>query len=67
MKHLALLGLVLSLAACSAPRAGVYRAKGGDVSGAVATDVGPLTVGINSAGAGQVRTKLGWLSIGAGF
>ncbi len=58
---------VLALAACSAPQAGVYRARDGTIATSVASNVGPLTVGISNSGAGHLGANLGWLSIGAGF
>lgn len=65
MRPLALM-LLLVLAACSAPRAGVQLDRQGQVSTSAATTLGPVTVGVGSNG-GYVGTQLGWLSIGAGF
>jgi hypothetical protein len=62
-----LLPLVLVLAACNQPQAGVYRAPSGKVSGSLASGVGPVTVGVNSGGGGYVGTHIGWLGLGAGF
>lgn len=65
MRPLALI-LFTVLAACSAPRAGVTLDRQGQVQTSAAGQMGPVTVGVGNQG-GYVGTKLGWLTIGAGF
>lgn len=61
-------GLLLAalLAGC-APRAGVRVGPDGQTRGAVSGGLGPVRLGVNSAGGGFVGTHLGPIGIGAGF
>lgn len=57
-----------ALAGCSSqPNVGIYRAASGQVSTSVAGGVGPVTVGVNSGGGGYLGTRVGPISLGAGF
>ncbi len=63
----ALIALTLVAGCTSRPGVGVYRAADGTVTSSVSGGVGPVDVGVNSAGGGFLGTSVGGVSIGMGF
>ncbi|MFT3690424.1 hypothetical protein [Paenirhodobacter sp.] len=62
--------LALLLAGCTQPvhppGVGVHAGPGG-VTSSVSSGVGPVSMGVNSRGGGYLGTRLGPVSLGAGF
>lgn len=63
--------LALLLAGCASepvhpPGVGVYAGPGG-VTSSVSSGVGPVSVGVNNRGGAYLGTRLGPVSLGAGF